>query len=184
MSQPFWWGLAHSQSRQRDCPGVCMRISYFFFFFFVEDLATGSRCPQCWDRVLSLAVENRGSGRGSSFPSSCSRWETTPPGTLRHKWYMASSPEGSWASRSPWTSSGWTTGPGSTVWGSGGPEVTTGGNTSSLRGFEVAKYQNRYPMDVKNDETPATQWDQMGCPNIKSDLEERRDETLTLLASF
>lgn len=94
---------------------------------------TESRCPQCWGRVRSPAVENRGSGTESSFPSSCSRWGTAPPGRLRHKWYTASSPTGSWAGRSPWTWSGWTTGLDSTVWGSGGPGVTTGGSTWSLR---------------------------------------------------
>lgn len=94
---------------------------------------TESRCPQCWGRVRSPAVENRGSGTESSFPSSCSRWGTAPPGRLRHKWYTASSPTGSWAGRSPWTWSGWTTGLDSTVWGSGGPGVATGGSTWSLR---------------------------------------------------
>ncbi len=92
-----------------------------------------SRCPRCWGRVRSPAVENRGSGTESSFPSSCSRWETMPPGRLRHKWYTASSPTGSWAGRSPWTWSGWTTGLDLRVWGSGGPGVTTGGSTWSLR---------------------------------------------------
>lgn len=94
---------------------------------------TESRCQRCWGHVLSPAVENRGSDTESSFPSSCSRWETAPPGRLRHKWYTASSPTGSWAGRSPWTWSGWTTGPDSTVWGSRGPGVTTGGSTWSLR---------------------------------------------------
>lgn len=102
-----------------------------------------SRCPQCWGRVLSPAVENRGSDTESSFPSSCSRWETAPPGRLRHKWCTASSPTGSWAGRSPWTWSGWTTGPDLRVWGSRGPGGATGGSTWSLRKRD-ALYELRY----------------------------------------
>lgn len=117
-----------------------------------------SRCPRCWGRVRSPAVENRGSGTESSFPSSCSRWETTPPGRLRHKWYTASSPTGSWAGRSPWTWSGWTTGPDLRVWGSGGPGVTTGGSTWSLRVGPLRKSS-----DIRRDATQS----QIPCVSVR-----------------
>lgn len=90
------------------------------------------RSQQSLGRGQRPAVRRPGSGRGSSCPSSCSRWGRGQPGRLRHRWCRASSPARSWGGRSPWTWSGWTTAPGSAAWGWAAQGVATVGNTLSL----------------------------------------------------
>lgn len=97
----------------------------------------GTPPPRClwWrGRVRRRAARRPGSGTRSSSPSSCSRWGRARRGRRGRRWCRVSSPAGSWAGRSPWTWSGWTTAPGSAASGSAAPAAATGGSTSSPQG--------------------------------------------------
>ena len=109
------------------------------FCFLGKLTGLAVRCPRRRGRAPILEAGNRSSGTGNSFPSSYSRWGTRLPGKPRHKLCKASAPGGSWAGRSPWTWSGWTTGRGWGAWGWGGRAAATGGNTWSLPDRAFAK---------------------------------------------
>lgn len=96
--------------------------------------SSSPRSQQWLGRGQHPGVQHPGSDKGSSCPSNCSRWGRGQPGRPRHRWCRAFSPAGSWAGRTPWTWSGWTTELGSAAWGWAAQGAAIEGNTLSLFG--------------------------------------------------